>query len=68
LNLEPKNSSILSRLQHHKKQAVILLISMLYAYIHYFCAELALYLVLHGASKNFTLSFMVQVKQLGAAS
>jgi hypothetical protein len=38
-------------LQHHKKQAVILLNSMLYAYIHYFCAELALYFVLHGASK-----------------
>jgi hypothetical protein len=51
LNPEPKNSSIHSRLQHHKKQAVILLNSMLYAYIHYFCAELALYFVLHGASK-----------------
>jgi len=49
-----------------KNQAVILLISVLYAYIHCFCAELAIYRVLHGASKNFTLSFMVQVKQLGA--
>jgi hypothetical protein len=41
---------------------------LLYAYIHCFCTEVALYLVLHGASKNFILSFMVQVKQLGAAS
>jgi hypothetical protein len=51
-----------------KKQAIILLNSLLYAYIHYFCDELALYLVFHGASKNFILSFMVQVKQLGVAS
>jgi hypothetical protein len=42
--------------------------SLLYAYIHCFYAELALYLVLHGASKNFILSFMVQVKQLSVAS
>jgi len=41
---------------------------VVYAYIHYFCAELALYLVLHGASKIFTLSFMVQVKFLPCPS
>jgi hypothetical protein len=37
---------------------------VIYAYIHCFYTELALYLVLHGASKNFTLSFMVQVKTI----
>jgi hypothetical protein len=26
---------------------------MLYAYIHYFCAELAIYLALHSASKFY---------------
>jgi hypothetical protein len=41
---------------------------LLYAYIHCLCNELPLYLVLHGASKIFILSFMVQVKQLGAPS
>jgi hypothetical protein len=40
--------------------------SMLYMYIFCFCAKICL--VLHGASKIFTLSFMVQVKQLDVAS
>jgi len=34
----------------------------LYMYIFCLYAEFAIYLVLHGASKIFTLSFMVQVK------
>jgi len=38
----------------------------IYLCIFYFCAEICL--VLHGASKIFTLSLMVQVKQLDAAS
>jgi ABC-type long-subunit fatty acid transport system fused permease/ATPase subunit len=37
-------------------------------YIHYLCAEFAICLALYMQVKNFTLSFMVQVKQLGAAS
>jgi hypothetical protein len=39
-------------------------------YMHILClrAKFAKCLVLHGASKIFTLSFMVQVKQLDAAS
>jgi hypothetical protein len=49
LNLEPKNSGILSRLQHQKNQAVTLMFSVLYAYIHCFCDEISL--VLHGESK-----------------
>jgi hypothetical protein len=68
LNLEPKNSGIFSKLQHQKNQAVTLMNSLLYMYIHCLYAEFAICLVLHGASKNFTLSFMVKVKQFGAAS
>jgi hypothetical protein len=41
---------------------------VLYVYIHYLYAEFEICLVLHSASKIFTISFMVQVKQLGAAS
>jgi hypothetical protein len=47
----PKNSSTLSRLQHQKIQAVTLMNFVLCTYIHCLCAELAIYLVLHGASK-----------------
>jgi hypothetical protein len=66
LTLEPKNSDIFSRLQHHKNQAANLLDFALYMYIFCLCTKICL--VLHGASKIFTLSFMVQVKQLDAAS
>jgi hypothetical protein len=66
LNLEPKNSGIFSRLQHQKNQAVTLMNSALYMHIFCLCAKFAICLVLHGASKIFTLSFMV--KQLDAAS
>jgi hypothetical protein len=37
-------------------------------YIHCLCAEFAICLALYVQVKNFTLSFIVQVKQLGAAS
>jgi hypothetical protein len=37
-------------------------------YIHNLCAEFAICLALYVQVKKFTLSFMVQVKQLGAAS
>jgi hypothetical protein len=37
-----------------------------YMYIFCLCAKICL--VLHGTSKIYTLSFMVQVKQLDAAS
>jgi hypothetical protein len=58
----------LSRLQHHKNQAVyhmhyVLLNCIFTAYVLNL-----LYALPSRASKNFTLSFMVQVKQLGAAS
>jgi hypothetical protein len=35
---------------------------------HYLCAKSAICLALYVQVKNITLSFMVQVKQLGAAS
>jgi hypothetical protein len=66
LSLEPKSSGILSRLQHQKNQAVTFMNSARYMYILCLCAKICL--VLHGASKIFTLSFMIQVKQLDAAS
>jgi hypothetical protein len=49
----PKNLKILalSRLQHQKNQVVTLMNSVLCTYIHCLCSELAIYLVLHGASK-----------------
>jgi hypothetical protein len=37
-------------------------------YIHCLCAEFAICLALYVQVKIFTLSFMVQVKQLGATS
>jgi hypothetical protein len=37
-------------------------------YIHCLCIEYAICLALYVQVKNLTLSFMVQVKQLGAAS
>jgi hypothetical protein len=40
----------------------------LYMHIFCLCAKFTICLVLHGASKIFTLSFMVQVNQLDAAS
>jgi hypothetical protein len=66
LNLESKNSGIFFRLQHQKNQAVTLMNFALYMYIFCLCAKICL--ILHGASKIFTLSFMVQVKQLNDAS
>jgi hypothetical protein len=67
LNLEPKNSGILSRVQYLKNQAIKLMNSDLYLFIHCLCAEFALCLGLYVQVK-FTLSFMVQEKQLCAAS
>jgi len=37
-------------------------------YIHYLCAEFAICLALYVQVNFFTLSFMVQVKEIGAAS
>jgi ABC-type long-subunit fatty acid transport system fused permease/ATPase subunit len=38
-------------------------------YIHYLCAKFDICLALYvQVKKNFTLSFMIQVKQLGATS
>jgi hypothetical protein len=48
-------------LQHQKNQAVILKISVLYAYIHYFCAKLAIYHVLHGTSKTIRCCILGEV-------
>jgi hypothetical protein len=66
LNLESKNSGILSRLQHQKNQTITFMNYARYMYIFCLCAKICL--VLYGTSKIFTLSFMVQVKQLDAAS
>jgi hypothetical protein len=66
LNLAPKNSGVSFRLQHHKNQAVHHMNSVLYLFPAYVLNSL--YACPLRASKIFTLSFMVQIKQLGAAS
>jgi len=74
LSLEPKNSGILSRLQHHKNQGVEHMHSTLSLNIHYLCAEFALclalyvqvkiYIVLHGTSKTIVYCILGGVYQM----